>query len=347
MVTKENFGAAGVDLYTIKNSNGQQVQITNYGARVVSWLVEKENAKPIDIVLGYADIAGYEADNKYMGAIVGRCANRIGNAQFELNGKLYQIDKNDGGKNHLHGGFNGFEKKIWSAEIVEGGVKFSCTSEDGEGGYPGNLSVTVTYTFNDENELRISYGAVSDADTLCNLTNHTYFNLNGFDSGTILNQRIQIFADEYTWANAESIPDGRILSVEGTPMDLRQLTKIGAHIDDDFDELNFGNGYDHNYCIKNYDGSLRKAAVAEGNELELIVYTTQPGLQFYAGNFLDGKPAGKGNYAMNKRTGFALEAQYFPNAINLPDFAKPILRKRQIWKAETIYLLKPKASENI
>ncbi len=344
-ILKKSFGKLSddndIEIYTLKNSQSE-VQITNYGARVVSWKIADKNSKIVDVVLGYANAKAYEIDDKYMGAIAGRCANRIGGAKFELNGKIYNLDKNDGGKNHLHGGFNGFEKKIWQAEIIDDKLKLTCKSADGEGGYPGNLTATVTYSLSDDNELKIDYEAASDADTICNLTNHTYFNLNGFDSGSMLNQKIQIFADNYTWANDESVPDGRILSVENTPMDLRKLTRIGEHIDDDFDELNFGHGYDHNWCINNFDGSLKNAAHVESDEsgLCLNVQTTMPGIQFYAGNFLDGKPLGKNSVKMDRRNGFALETQFYPNAVNLKNFPQPILRKNEIWKAQTIYTLK-------
>ena len=330
-----------INLYTFTNTKGNQVKVTNYGARVVSWSMHDKSGSLVDVVLGYDDAAVYEQDDKYMGAIVGRCANRIGAAQFTLNGEVYQLDKNDNGKNHLHGGFSGFEKKVWHAELLKDVLKLTCTSADGEGGYPGNIEVTVNYEFSNNDELKISYEAVADEDTVCNLTNHTYFNLNGFNSGDILSQRMQIFADNYTWSNEESIPDGRIMSVANTPMDLRKLTRIGEHIDDDFDVLNFGHGYDHNWCLNNFDGTLKKAAHVECEEsgIKLTVYTTLPGIQFYAGNFLDGKPAGKGGAILGKRSGFALEAQYYPNAINIPAFHQPILRKGDIYKAQTVYAL--------
>ena len=347
-ISKQSFGnisnGTSIALYTLKNSKDHQVQITNYGARVVSWIFTDKNSKSVDIVLGYNNATDYEKDNKYMGAIAGRCANRIGGAKFTLNGKEYQLDVNDGEKNHLHGGFNGFEKKVWKAEIVGDSLKLTCESLDGECGYPGNLTANVTYTFTDDDELKIDYEATSDKDTICNLTNHTYFNLNRFASGSILNQNIQLFADKYTWASSESIPDGRILNVKGTPMDLRNLTRIGEHIDDDFDELNFGHGYDHNWCINDYDGTLKKAALASCEEtgITLEVFTTLPGLQFYAGNFLDGDPIGKDSIACGKRSGFALETQFYPNAINIPEFPQPILRAGETWQSQTIYKLTSK-----
>ncbi len=326
MITKKFFGTTSdgrnVDSYELKNSSGTVATIITYGARLSSWIFNGVN-----VVLGYDNIAGYEKDTAYKGAIVGRCANRIGGAQFELNGKTYAIDKNDGGKNHLHGGFNGFERKIWTAEITADGLKMSVESPDGEGGYPGNFKATVIYNLTDDNALEISYSATSDADTLCNLTNHTYFNLDG--GGDILRQKIQIFADSYTWADSESVPDGRILPVDNTPMDLRNLQEIGAHIDDDFDELNFGRGYDHNFCVGKL-GEMKKAAHAEAanTKISLDVVTTQCGLQFYAGNWLE-----------NKRSGFALESQFYPNAINLPNFDKPILKAGETQTSKTIFKL--------
>ena len=337
MITKNFFGKTSdgraVDIYELKNSAGTAAKIITYGGRVQSFIFNG-----VDVVLGYDTIAGYEKDAAYIGALVGRCANRIGGAKFELNGKIYEIDKNDAGKNHLHGGFNGFEKKIWSAEVVGENLKLTVESPDGEGGYPGNLKATVIYTLTEENALEISYSATSDADTLCNMTNHSYFNLDG--GGDILSQKIQIFADSYTWANAESVPDGRILPVENTPMDLREVHKIGEHIDDDFDELNFGHGYDHNFCVGKL-GEMKKVAFAESSDgkIKLEVFTTMPGLQFYAGNWLSGNPAGKNGAAILNRTGFALESQFYPNAINLENFDKPILKAGETFKSKTIYKL--------
>ena len=329
-ISKNFFGKTAdgknVEIYELKNSFGTTAKIITYGARLQSWIF-----KNVNVVLGYDTVAEYEADDSYKGAIVGRCANRIGGAKFTLNGKNYNLDKNDAGKNHLHGGFKGTEKKIWSAEILSEGLKFFTEIPDGEGGYPGNLKAEVIYNLTDDNKLEIFYSATSDADTLCNFTNHSYFNLDG--GGNILNQKIQIFADSYTWANDESVPDGRILSVEGTPMDLRNLQKIGEHIDDDFDELNFGRGYDHNYCLGKI-GEMKKAACAESSDgkIKLTVETEMPGIQFYAGNWLNDKKFGK-------RTGFALETQFYPNAINLKNFDQPILKAGEVFKSKTIYSL--------
>ena len=338
-IKKFDFGKTSdgqkVEVYELINSKGTTAKIITYGARLTNWIFND-----IDIVLGYDNIAAYEKDQAYMGAIVGRCANRIGGAKFELNGKIYNLDKNDGGKNHLHGGFNAFEKKIWSAKIVESGLKLTVESPDGECGYPGNFKATVIYNLTDDNELEINYSATTDADTLCNLTNHAYFNLDGFASGDVLNQKIQIFADSYTWANEESVPDGRILPVTNTPLDLRKLQTIGEHIDDDFDQLNFAKGYDQNFCIGKL-GELKKAAFAEGAKsgIKLEIFTTMPGLQFYAGNFLNGNPTGKGGTEILRRSGFALESQFYPNAINCPNFDQPILKAGECFQSKTIYKL--------
>lgn len=329
-ITKNVFGKTAdgnvIEGFELKNASGAMVKIISYGARVQSFIFNN-----INVVLGYDTVAEYESDDTYKGAVVGRSANRIGGAEFKLNGKVYKIDKNDGGKNHLHGGFNGFEKKIWTGEILPDGLKLSVESPDGEGGYPGNLKASVIYSLTNDNALKIIYSAVSDKDTLCNLTNHSYFNLNG--EGDILNHDIQIFADTYTWANAESVPDGRILSVEGTPMDLRQPQKIGEHIDDDFDELNYGRGYDHNYCLGKL-GEIKTAATVIGDKskIKLTVETDMPGIQFYSGNWLN-------DNKFKKRSGFALETQFYPNAINLENFDKPILKVGETFKSTTVYKL--------
>ena len=329
-IKKFDFGKTSdgrtVELYELKNSVGTSAKIITYGARLTSWIF-----KGVEVVCGFDKISDYEKDETYMGSVVGRCANRIGGAKFELNGKTFNLDKNDGGKNHLHGGFNGFEKKVWTAEIVGDGLKLSVKSPAGEGGYPGNLTAEVIYKLTDNNELEINYSATSDEDTICNLTNHTYFNLDG--GGNIHEQKIQIFADNFTWANAESITDGRILSVENTPMDLRTPHKIGEHIDEDFDQLNFARGYDHNFCVGKL-GEMKKVAVAEGakSKIKLTVSTTQPGVHFYAGNFFN---SGK----FTERTGFALETQFYPNAINLKNFDQPILKVGETFTAKTIFAL--------
>lgn len=368
-IKKESFGklsdGRAVELYTLRNTKGTEVKVTTYGARLVAWSAFGKDHKRTDIVLGYADGAAYEKDDTSMGGLVGRHANRIAGGKVTIDGKTYQLDLNTGShnQNHIHGGFQGFHQKLWTAEETDQGVKFTYHAADGEGGYPGNMTVHVLYSLSNDNELSIRYEAVSDADTVCNLTNHAYFNLNGFASGPVLDQKIQIFADKYTWADAESLPDGRILDVAGTPMDLRQPTRIGEHIDDDFDELVMGKGYDHNWVIRDekpvvemkpgmfgFDpscpidyvgGGLKKAAYAESDQLgfTLTCYTTQPGVQFYTGNFLNGGLPGKDGVEFQRRTGFCLETQYFPNAFANPNFPQPILKKGDTWKAQTVYVL--------
>ena len=348
-IRKEAFGTLSdgraVELYTMRNARGTEVSVTTYGARLVRWQTAGREGKPVDIVLGYADAAGYEADDTSMGGIVGRHANRIEGGKVTIAGKTYQLDLNDGSRkqNHIHGGHPGFHNKLWQAEATETGVRLTLESPDGEGGYPGTMQVTVLYALTEDDALSIRYEATSDQDTICNLTNHTYFNLDGYQAPPVLDQEIQIFADRYTWADSESLPDGRILTVDGTPMDLRQLTRIGAHIDDDFDELQMGHGYDHNWVLSAVPDAhgLRKAAyaVSEKSGLTLTCYTTQPGLQFYTGNFLDGTHVGKEGVRFERRTGFCLETQFFPNAPAHPEFPQPLLKKGDIWKAQTVFVL--------
>ncbi len=347
-IKKEDFGkmsdGSSVDLYTLTNAQGTEVQITNYGARLVSWRVKDKDGKVVDILLGYKDAPSYEKDTASFGALVGRHANRIAGGKILINGKEYQLELNTGSKkqNHIHGGVKGFHYHIWDAEETPEGVKLTYHSKDGEGGYPGNMTVSVLYSLSDDNKLTLDYTAVSDKDTICNLTNHAYFNLDGYASGSVLDQKIQLFSDLYTWADSESLPDGRILSVEGTPMDLRNLTRIGEHIDDDFDQLNFGRGYDHNWVIRKeplVDG-LKKAAHAESDKtgLTLTCYTTQPGVQFYTANWLKGdQEGGKGGATFPMRSAFCLETQFYPNSPANPNFPQPLLKAGDTWKAKTVY----------
>ena len=367
-IRKEAFGKLSdgteVFLYTLRNTKGTEASITTYGARLVKWRKMDKDGKFVDVVLGYDTGADYEKDDTSMGGIVGRHANRIAGGKVTLGGKTYQLDLNTGShmQNHIHGGNPGFHNKVWDAEETDTGVKFTLESPDGEGGYPGNMKVAVTYALSNDNELSIRYEAVSDQDTIINLTNHSYFNLDGFAGGPVLDQKVQIFADKYTWADSESLPDGRILDVAGTPMDLRQLTRIGDHIDDDFDELQMGHGYDHNWVLRGdpaeselkpgmfgfdihcpidyNDGKLHKAAYAESDKtgLTLTCYTTQPGLQFYTGNFLDGQ-VGKGGTKFERRSGFCFETQYFPNSPANPNFPQPLLKKGDTWEAQTVFVL--------
>ncbi|MFA6849946.1 MAG: aldose epimerase family protein, partial [Selenomonadaceae bacterium] len=252
MITKKDFGqtkdGAAVDLYTIRNTKGTEVRICTFGGHVQAIRTIDKNGRFIDVALGYDDIASYEKENQHIGALIGRHANRLAKGKVTIAGKEYQLYRNDG-KNHLHGGKVGFDKKLWQAQVTKSGLKLTYTSPDGEENYPGTLSVTVVYALSNDNELSIDYTATTDADTICNLTNHTYFNLGGYASGSILDHTLQLFADSYTEADAEKLPNGNIRSVKGTPLDFRQPMRMGVHIDDDFDQLRFAGGYDHNWVI--------------------------------------------------------------------------------------------------
>ncbi len=372
VIRKEDFGklqdGRSVEIYTLRNTKGTEVKVITYGARLVSWRFNTKRFEPVDVLLGYDDISSYEKDTTFVGAVVGRHANRLADAKAVLNGKEYQLDCNDGSRkqNHLHGGFEGFYKKLWKAEETPEGLKLSLASPAGECGYPGNMEVSVLYGLSNDNELSIRYEAVSDEDTVCNLTNHAYFNLDGFESDSILDQKLQLCSDSFTENDAESLPTGKIIPVEGTPMDFRELTPMGAHIDDDYEQLKFGHGYDHNWILRDkpaevemepgmfgYDpgcpidylkDGLKNAAVAESGKtgIQLLVYTTMPGIQFYAGNFLDGSFKGKKGVPFAHRSGFCLETQYYPNAFRHPEFPQPVLKKGEVWKSQTIYVLKAK-----
>lgn len=355
IITKKKFGCLKdgreAFLYTIQNRRGTALTVCDYGGHMQALKTQKQNGMIVDVVLGYDDIAVYEREDKYMGALIGRCSNRVAQGRLRVGSKVYQLECNNGA-NHLHGGERtGFNKKLWQAAVTEAGLKLTYTSPDGEGNYPGTLCVTVWYDVTEDNAVTIRYEAFSDADTICNLTNHTYFNLNGYTSGSVLHQQIQLFADAFTETDCESLPNGIIRDVTGTPMDLRKLTPIGRHIEDAYDQLKWAQGYDHNWVIRQepchapvsdyMDMGLHKMAYAVGDQtgITLTAYTTQPGVQFYTGNYLDGQPAGKGGVSFDRRCGFCLEAQYFPNAPAHPNFLQPFLKKGELWKAQTIYAL--------
>ena len=331
-------GGDRIELYTLTNERGSSVAITTYGARLVKF-ERLVGGKPLDIVLGYETGEDYVADTASMGAVVGRHANRIAGGRVTIAGRPYQLELNTGSKkqNHIHGGSKGLHYHLWTAEIVDGGVEFAVVSPDGEGGYPGNFAAKVAYRLTDDDALSISYRAVSDADTICNLTNHTYFNLH----------EAQIYADEFTWADAESLPDGRILPVVGTPMDFTAPHRIGERIDADYDQLQMAGGYDHNWVLRGDFAPepyshLKKAArvTSQKTGLALSCYTTQVGMQFYTGNALAKKPLiGKGGIPFPRRGGFCLETQFFPNAPANPTFLQPKLRMGEVWEAETVYKL--------
>lgn len=328
-----------INLYTLTNSKGMQVGITNYGARIVSIIVPGRDGKKADVVLGFDNLEGYLGKDPYFGAIVGRYGNRIAKGEFKLDGVEYHLPINDG-PNSLHGGTKGFDKQVWKAQEVDGNaVALTYLSKDGEDGYPGNLSVKVVYTLENSNELRIDYTATTDKDTVLNLTNHSYFNLAGAGNGNILDQVMMINASRFTPIDSTMIPTGELRSVEGTPFDFRKPTPIGARINDDNQQLKFARGYDDNFVLDRKGPGLELAAGVydpkSGRVLEVL--TTQPGVQFYTGNFLDGTIHGKGGKAYDYRSAFCLETQHFPDSPNHPQFPSTELKPGQTYQETTVF----------
>jgi aldose 1-epimerase len=330
-----------VNQYILKNTSGATMKVISFGAIVTSLTVPDRNGKYEDIVLGYDSLQGYINDKSYFGAIVGRYGNRIGKGKFKLDGKEFQLTVNDG-ENHLHGGMLGFNKVLWDARTLQDStgpsVELTYVSADGEEGYPGKVTLTVTYTLTDKNEVRIVYKGTTDKITILNPTHHSYFNLSGSFANTILDNILTIKADAVTPVDKGLIPTGKLSDVTKTPMDFRTPTAIDARINDQFEQLIFGKGYDHNWVLKNYDGKVRK--VAELYEQKsgrlMIVCTDQPGLQFYSGNFLDGTSKGKGS-SYQRRTGLCLEAQRFPDSPNRPEFPSVTLKPGDVYHQTTIY----------
>ncbi len=344
-ITKKLFGktleGAEAYIYTLTNSNGMTAEISNFGGIIVTLKVPDNKGKFEDVVLGYDELHKYMEKGPFLGAIIGRFANRIESGTFNLNGIEYKVPNNDG-ENCLHGGIKGFDKVLWEANPVEDkepALELTYLSKDGEEGFPGNLQVKVTYTLTEDNSIRIDYYAVGDKDTVINLTNHSYFNLSGHASGNILKHKLMLNADKFTVNNQFSIPTGEIRDVEGTPMDFTEFTEIGENIDSEYQQIVFGKGFDHNWVLKVSGKTPEKAAevIDENSGRVMEVYTTKPGVQFYSGNFLDGSYIGKGGVPYTIRTGFCLETQYFPNAMNIEHFPSPILRAGEEYKHTTIY----------
>ncbi len=340
-VTKMAWGTADgkpVELYTL-SSPELTVRITNFGAHVVSILAPDRNGKKADVVLGYKDLKGYEEDKKtYMGSIVGRYGNRIAKGTFTLDGNTYHIPTNDHG-NALHGGTVGFDRKVWTGVVQGNGVELTLVSPDGDMGFPGQLTAHVLYQLEGDH-LRIQYSATTTKPTVVALTNHSYFNLAGEASGTVLHQEIMLAADRFTPVNAELIPTGKILPVAGTALDLRTLTPIGKYIHDSNDQLQkAGGGYDFNYVLNNPGLGLHLAAKAvdPGSGRTLTVTTTQPGVQFYSGNALPGQFTGSGGAVYGKYDGFCLETQHFPDSPNEPSFPSTVLRPGQVLHSTTVF----------
>ena len=327
--------------HSLTNSSGMQVRISSYGATVQSLSAPDRRGDFADVVLGYDTVDGYVRGKAYLGAIVGRYANRIGGANFELDGRRYALPANDS-PNTLHGGFRGFDKVVWTARADPSGraVRLTYVSPEGEQGFPGDVTVRVTYTLTEGNELRIDYDATTDRSTPLNLSNHAYFNLAGQGAGDILGHEVELIADAFTPVDRNLIPTGELRDVEATPFDFRKPATIGARIDDDDEQLVFGHGYDHNFVLRKAGGGLELAArvFEPGSGRVLEVLTTEPGLQFYTGNHLDGI-AGKNGKVYGRRSGFCMETQHFPDSPNQPGFPDTILRPGETFASTTVYRL--------
>lgn len=345
-IVKKSFGVCSngmeASLYELTNDKGMKVTITDFGANIVSIVVPDANNVLADVALGFETIQGYEENVPGLGSFIGRNANRIKDAQFELNGKVYPLQKNDG-PNNLHSGDPAYNKVMYEVETLEDengcAVELTRVSPDMEQGFPGNLNISITYTLTDENELIIEYFAVSDKDTVVNLTNHSYFNLSGHNSGSILDHEVMIYASKFTPTDDLLIPTGEICSVEGTPMDFRRMKPIGKDIHADYKPLKQGKGYDHNYildkecddvelCAKLYDPKSKRY---------MEVYTDLPGLQFYTGNSLKEPADGKEGAVYHKQSGVCFETQFYPNACNEKEFPSTVLRAGAEYSYATIY----------
>jgi aldose 1-epimerase len=329
------------DLYILKNKNGVEAYLTNYGARIIGLKMPDKNGVQTDVITGFSGIDQYiESTERYFGATIGRYGNRIAKGKFTLEGKTYTLSLNNG-VNSLHGGKKGFQDVIWDASpLDEQSIEFSYLSKDMEEGYPGDLKVKVVYSLSDENELKINYEATTDKKTVVNLTNHAFFNLNGEGSGTILNHLLQINAALYTPVDSTLIPMGKHEPVEGTPFDFRKFSTIGQRITDDNVQLNNGKGYDHNYVLnEKNDQEMPLAAIAIGDKsgITMEIFTTEPGLQFYSGNFMKSKNTFKGGSKDDFRTAFCLETQHFPDSPNQPTFPSTVLNPGDKYTSSSIY----------
>jgi aldose 1-epimerase len=335
-----------VDMFTISSGHGCTIRTMPYGAAIVSLRVPDRRGVEDDVVLGFDTLDGYISRNQYFGVVVGRYGNRIAHGRFALDGRTYALATNNG-PNHLHGGVKGFDKALWSAEPFEqdgaAGVVYTHVSPDGDEGYPGTLRVRVTYTLSAANELKVDYEATTDKATPVNLTQHSYFNLAGDGSSDVLGHELTLDADRYTPVDETLIPTGELAPVEGTPFDFRQPTLIGARIDGTHPQLKIANGYDHDFVINGWtpgpSHSLHRAArvVEPTSGRTLEVSTTEPGVQFYSGNFLDGSTTGKSGRAYGRRHGFCLETQHFPDSPNHPNFPSTILRPGETYRSTTVF----------
>jgi aldose 1-epimerase len=345
-VNKAVFGKTpdgkSVDAYTLTNSNGMEVRAITFGGIITSIRVPDKSGKFDDVALGFNTLDNYLRNPPYFGAIIGRYGNRIAKGQFTLDGKTYTLAVNNR-PNHLHGGNKGFDKIVWKAESFKNadnvGIIFTHTSKDGDEGYPGNLSLRVTYTLNNKNEITFDYEATTDKATPVNLTQHSYFNLAGEGNGDILSHLMTLHAGKMTPVDQNLIPTGELAPVDGTPFDFRKPTAIGARIGATHDQIRFGNGYDHNFVIdRNGNGLVLAAHVEEPTSRRVLeVSTTEPGIQFYTGNFLDGSLTGKSGKPYARRTGFALETQHYPDSPNKPMFPSTILKPGETYRSKTVY----------
>lgn len=328
-------------LYTLKNKNNAEAVFTNYGGRLVSLLVPNKDGKLVDVVVGFKSVSDYEKSTEpYFGATIGRYGNRIAKGKFTLEGKTYSLFTNNG-QNTLHGGKKGYQYVVWGAtQSAANTLVLHYLSKDGDENFPGNLDVKVTYTLTDDNELKMDYEAKTDKTTVVNLTNHAFFNLNGDGSGTILNHEVQIYADGYTPVDSTLIPTGKIEKLAGTPFDFNKTTNIGARINDKNEQLTFGKGYDHNYVLnKTKAMGMFHAATVKGDKSGIVmdIYTQEPGLQFYSGNFMQSKNTFKSGAKDDFRTAIAMETQHFPDSPNQPAFPSTVLKPGQVYKTSSIY----------
>ena len=324
--------------YVIENAKGCAAHILTLGATLNAFYAPDRDGTPRDVLLGFDTVEDYLTKSQYQGATVGPYCNRIAGASIEIGGKRYELTANEKGVTNLHAGGK-FSYRVWRAIVADSdSVEMTYVSPDGEGGFPGETTATARFTLDEENRLHLRYGAVSTRDTYLNLTNHAYFNLNGFGQGDILGHTLQIAAETYTPVDALSIPTGELAPVEGTPFDFREPAVIGARIGDDFEQLKLTGGYDHNFCITGWDSTLRlcAAAIGEKSGIRMNVYTTLPGVQFYAGNFLRGE-AGKNGVPMDRRTGFCLETQYYPDTPHRPTFPNCLFAAGDAYGSETVF----------
>ena len=347
-ISKQAFGETPegkVDLYTLTNENKMSVEIMTYGGIIKAINVPDKTGKIDNVCLGYDSLPPYLDEHPYFGAIIGRYGNRIANGKFSIDGQEYTLAQNNG-PNHLHGGLKGFDKVIWRANTVqddeEVALQLTYSSKDMEEGYPGNLNVRVTYTLNNQNDLKINYEAATDKKTVCNLTNHAYFNLAGAGNGDILNHELVILADSITPVDQNLIPTGIPMAVEGTPFDFKKAHKIGERIDDEHEQIQFGGGYDHNFMLNKGSNPMSLACIVSepNNGRQMEVLTSEPGVQFYTGNFLDGTLINSGDKVIHNRYAFCLETQHYPDSPNQPNFPSTILDVGETYYSTTIYRFK-------